>query len=346
MGQKPTTDTSATPPVADTIVLPQRGVAGVFGGIAAGCASGGLAWTALVLGHQFPILLGFILVVPLPIFLAGLGIGRIDALVAAFVAIASTTYLVNIETTAALAILYTIPALLLSLCALRHRHDSQNVLYWYPAGRLVTALALYPVIVLGCVALALHDIGLEKYLYDLMLPITDKLLHRPDIIANITKQDIPQTAERLAHLLITMLPGMLILSWFSIIIVSALWAQITLMSNNLQLRPIPNLNDFDLPHWLLLLFAIMVLLAMFFEGQIAFYALNTLLPFSIPYFVLGTSIVHQWAAQKKHKTMLLIGYYGFIICTFYPVILVALAGVLEPWIHLRQRIIGKPKLTI
>jgi hypothetical protein len=346
MGQKPTTDTSsATPPVADTIVLPQRGVAGVFGGIAAGCASGGLAWAALILGHQFPILMGFILVVPLPIFLAGLGIGRIDALVAAFVAIASSTYLVNVQMAAVLAIVYIIPALLLSLCALRHRHDSQNVLYWYPAGRLVTALALYPVIVLGGVAIAFSDMGLEKYLHDLLLPAADKLIHIPEVLQKIETHDIPQMTDKFAFVLAKIMPVMLILPWFSMIIVSALWAQFTLMSNNLQLRPIPHLKDFDLPHWLLLLFAIMVLLAMFFEGQIAFYARNTLLPFSVPYFVLGTSLVHQWASQKKHKTMLLIGYYC-LICTFYPIIFVALAGVMEPWLHLRQRITGTPKQTI
>lgn len=333
MAEQPTTPQAPTTPPA----LPQRGVAGVIGAVTAGVAVGLLAWAAIVKGNNYPILMGLVLVMPVPLFLVGLGVGRGDMLVAAVVAMASLTYFLNVHLMLYLTALYVLPVMLLCLLALRYRYDEQGTLFWYPAGRLVTALALYPIAVYGCFSAMIGGNGVEHSLHETILPQMNTLLASPEIAKNLAEAPSDDMARMITTGLVTLLPGMMILSWIVSILVSGLWTQFTLLSNGNALRPVPRLDDFELPAWLLPLFAIMILLSFFFEGQIAYFARNTLLPLVVPYFVLGVALFHFWAGQRKNKLMLLILFYLFLSFG-YPIALVALAGVVEPWLHLRQRI--------
>lgn len=335
MAEQPTTPQNPTTPPA----LPQRGVAGVIGAVTAGVAVGLLAWAAIIKGNNYPILMGLILVMPVPLFLVGLGVGRGDMLVAAVVAMASLTYFLNVQIMLYLTALYVLPVMLLCLLALRYRYDAQGALFWYPAGRLVTALALYPIAVYGCFSLMMLDgKGVEHSLHETLLPQMNHLLASPEVAKNLTGSQQPDDMARLITTgVVTLLPGMMILSWIVSIMVSGLWTQFTLLSNGNALRPVPRLDDFELPAWLLPLFAIMILLSSFFNGQIAYFARNTLLPLAVPYFVLGVALFHFWAGQRKNKLLLLILFYLFLSFG-YPIVLVALVGVVEPWLHLRQRI--------
>jgi hypothetical protein len=328
---------SATPPA-----LPQRGVAGVFGAVIAGIAVGLLAWAAIVKGNDYPLLIGFTLIIPVPLFLVGLGIGRGDVLVAALVAMASLTALLNVQVMLILTAVYVLPVMLLCLLALRYRYDEHGKLFWYPAGRLVTALILYPLAVYGCFSIMIGGQGVEQFLLEFFKPIMSTWLERPEIVKSLPMSPTPDIIEQMTLGVVALLPGMIILTWIVSILVGALWTQFTLLSNNNALRPVPRLQDFDLPAWLLPLFAIMILLTFFFEGQVSYFARNTLLPLTIPFLVLGITLFHLWARQRKHKIVLLVLFYMFLSLG-YPIVFVALVGVLEPWVHLRQRINGKTK---
>jgi len=339
--QHPTPNTTAKPPA-----LPQRGIAGVLGAILAGVISGSLAWVSLVYGATTPLLIGLVLIVPVPIFFAGLGLGRGDALVAAVVAMATIALLLNVPVMLMLTGVFILPALMLCLLALRHRYDDAGTLYWYPAGRLITALVLYPLVVFACFSLFLQDEGIEKILRDTIAPALDAVFKNPETAKAMNGTVTPEMVTRSTNMLVSILPGVTSLSWITTLLVGALWTQFTLMTNHVALRPIPSMTEADLPAWLLILFAIMALLAMFFDGQVAYFARNTLLPLSLPYFCLGTSLVHLWATQRKHKMLLLFVFYFLVIGIVWPVVFVALAGVLEPWLHLRQRLTKKAKISV
>lgn len=341
MAEQPTPQQNSATPSA----LPQRGVAGVFGAILAGIAVGVLAWAAIAKGADYPILRGFILILPVPLFLVGLGVGRGDVLVAAIVAMASLTVALNIEFSLLLTTIYVLPVLLLCLLALRHRYDENGALFWYPGGRLVTALVLYPIAVYGCFSVMIGDQGVEHFLMEFFTPQMNALLARPEIASQLAGISSPDLAKMMTAIVVSFIPGMLIIFWIVSILVGALWTQFTLLSNQNALRPIPRLDDFDLPSWLLPFFAIMILLSFFFEGQVTYFARNTLLPLAVPYFVMGVTLFHIWAGQRKSKMMLLVLFYIFLSFG-YPIVFVALAGVLEPWLHLRQRIIGKTKSAL
>ena len=119
-----------------------------------------------------------------------------------------------------------------------------------------------------------------------------------------------------------------------------MWAQIALTSNKLALRPMPSLVDIDLPMAYLVLLAIMVLLAYFYEGSVAYFARGTLVPMSMPYFMLGLGVIHLWARQSKHKSIWLTLTY-FLLMLQWPMVLVAALGVVEPWLHIRTKITAK-----
>ena len=338
MAEQPTTSqTSATPPA-----LPQRGVAGVFGALVAGLAVGALAWLAIVKGNQYPLLIGFTLIMPVPLFMVGLGVGRADALVAAVSAMASLAFFLNIQIMLFLTAVYILPVLLLSLLALRHRYDDNGNLFWYPAGRLVAALVLYPIMAYGCFSLMIGDKGVEHFLHEMLVSHIQGVLASPQVAVQIQGQENPELAAQITAGLVALLPGMMILGWIVSMLTSALWTQFSLLSNKTALRPLPHLDEFDIPGWLLPLFAIMVLLSFFYEGQVSFFARNTLLPLVVPYFILGVSLFHLWAGRRKNKMLFLVLFY-LLLSTVYPIVLVALVGVLEPWLHLRQRINGKTK---
>lgn len=324
-------------------VLPQRGLSGFVLAIAAGLSAAGLGWVSLVYGMNYPFLLVAVALIPVPLFMVGLGVGRSDAIVATMVALGSMALLINVPLMAIVGVLFVIPTLMLSALALRHRRDAAGVLYWYPTGRLLTALVLYPLFIFSAFAFFVRETGMQKMLVDFLTPAINTLMNSPEALQSMPTPPTPELVERAVTMTTALMPGMMILSWCCTLLVAALWTQFTLMTNKMALRPLPQLTDFDLPAWLVVLYAIMVLLAVAFEGEIAYFARNTLLPLSLPYFFVGTSLVHLWASRRKNKMMVLFLFYFFVIGIVWPVVLVALAGVLEPWLHLRQRILGKTK---
>jgi uncharacterized protein YybS (DUF2232 family) len=151
-----------------------------------------------------------------------------------------------------------------------------------------------------------------------------------------------QAMQELIQMFIAVFPGMLIISLMVTIVVAGLWAQFVLLSNKMALRPLPVLNDFDLPPWLLLVLVLLALMSMVFSGPIAYFARNSLMPLALPYFFVGTSLMHLWCAKRKNPRLMLVIYYLLVIGSGWPALLVAILGVFEPWLKLRQRIDPKP----
>ncbi len=340
---------SQTKPVAATSVLPDRGTEGMIGAVIAGLASGGLSWLSLKYGGGGTLLLGFVFLAPLPLFAVGLAIGRSDVIVAAAVAVGSMMYFLDIQHMAVLALVFVLPALMLCLLALRYRQDDAGKVFWYPAGRLIMALVLYPIALLAILCLIFHDPGLQKVIASHLQPLVEQMMQYPKLQQqfNVLMPPDKQTPEMIQGAVLQAagtVPSVLMMIWLPFILINALWTHFVLLSNGHALRPIPKLDEFDLPPALLIFFAIMIVLAVAFEGSVAFFAKNTLLLLAIPYFVLGASLFHLWAGKKRHKILLLVFFYAFLMVPPYVFTgLVAMAGVLEPWLHLRQRIAGTYK---
>lgn len=314
--------------------LPRRGLQGFLGAILAGIAAGGFAWVALVFGGQNILFQGLILLVPVPLFMAGLGIGRSDAIVAMLLSAAIITVSVSTQTMLALLIIYLSPVLFLSLLATRYRYDEQGNLFWYPTGRLLTLLTLYPVCVFGLASFLAGTGGMEAVVRNASVDLFGMLFKNEPAVLNS-----PEMKALAVDRLTNNLPVGILLAWISSLAVTGIWSQVALTGNKMALRPMPRITDLDLPMSLLVLFAIMVLLASFFDGQVAFFARCVLIPLALPYFLVGVGLVHLWAQNRKYKAMWLTGFY-FSLFFGWPIILSAIGGVLEPWLHLRKKITG------
>ena len=315
--------------------LPHRGVPGFFGAILAGLAAGGFAWVGVALGPHYFFFIGFLLLVPVPLFLAGLGIGRSDAIVATLI-FAALVIMEMREWAPYFLAIYALPALILCLLATRYRYDETGQLFWYPTGRLLIILALYPVLVYGLVSALADSKGIEAVMHNVSTIFVDKLLQSgPN-----NGLDSPENRLRVIANVTTLLPVCALIGWIFALAISGMWAQIALTSNKLALRPMPSLVDIDLPMAYLVLLAIMVLLAYFYEGSVAYFARGTLVPMSMPYFMLGLGVIHLWARQSKHKSIWLTLTY-FLLMLQWPMVLVAALGVVEPWLHIRTKITAK-----
>ncbi len=316
--------------------LPRRGLLGFLGAILAGMTAGGFAWVAYNYGVNSILVMGFILLVPVPLFVAGLGIGRSDAIVATLVAIAATIFYIGVENTYLLLIIFLCPVLLLCLLATRHRYDSKGNLFWYPTGRLLTFLVLYPVSVYALISLLAGAEGIEGVIRNGISSMFDVTFKDSSTAAAYP----PEMKQLMINNFTALLPAALITGWVFVIAITGLWSQIALTSNKTALRPMPGITDIDLPMSLLVLLAIMGLLAMFYSGHVAYFARSVLLPLSLPYLVVGIGLMHLWARRRKHKAAWLVAFY-ILLFFQWPGVLVAAAGVLEPWLHLRARIVGQ-----
>ncbi|MEJ0063587.1 MAG: hypothetical protein WDO70_10440 [Alphaproteobacteria bacterium] len=325
--------------------LPRRGVQGFLAAVLAGLFAGVLS--VIAISSQNSLLLsGLVLIVPVPLCLVGLGVGGGDAIVAAMVATATIMFGVNdIVMTMAIVVVYILPALLLCLLALRYRYDGDKNLYWYPAGRLLTAVAVYPVIAFGLLCLFAGNGGIEKTLHDAFAQYFEQMIAFDNDLSKADKAALIESIKAPLDMLIAVMPGLTISFWMTGMMVSAMWAQYALTANKMALRPTPCLTDLDLPYALLILLALMGLIGFFFVGPAAYFARNTFLPLSMPYFFVGISLMHLWAGKRSHKYLWLLGFYVLIMFG-WPAIVVAAVGVLEPWLHLRIKINGKTKASI
>lgn len=318
--------------------LPRRGLQGFLGAILAGVAAGGFAWVALGSGMNNILLMGFILLVPVPLFMAGLGIGRSDAIVATLVAAAAMTVSVGAENMLILLIVYLCPVLLLCLLATRYRHDEKGHLYWYPTGRLLVLLVLYPVFVYMLVSFLAGAGGIENVIRNGVTTVVDAAF----LEEGAAQLNTPEMKLFTVNKVTALLPMSIITGWIFAIVTTGLWTQIALAGNKMALRPLPSLTDIELPISFLVLLAIMGLLAGFYSGQVAYFARSVLMPLTLPYVLVGIGLVHLWARRRKHKIMWLLAFY-ILLFFQWPGIFVAAIGVLEPWLHLRARISG-PKV--
>lgn len=317
--------------------LPSRGAHGAMGAILAGAASAGLFALAFSQGSMLVVFLANL--VPLPLFTVGLGAGVGAVTIAGVFATLALTLMANVQIGAIFLLTFALPVAWLVFLALRHRYDEAGHLYWYPTGRLITAATLYACGVFAVLAAMLsgQEGGLQEILRGTFDAMKDAALQQlpPEKLADLNMEHLNASFTMAARLV----PAFSMISWILLMIITGLAAHYVLRQQKWALRDTPSFYDLEIPSWMLGLFAITGVLAVLPDGQVGFVALNICIALGVPYFMQGLSVLHVWAGQSKYKIAILIALY-LILSFGYPVILVAGLGVLEPWIHLRRRMLS------
>ena len=274
----------------------------------AGGVASGLLYLAIIAGTMGGMLFAYLSQVPL--FLVGLSLG-----------------LSPVATAAALAALI--------VAALLNRPAPDGSVVWYPTGHLVAMLAGMAAI--GMVAVALLFGGGEEGLRGSVR----------DGLSRVLEAMMPpgqDAADRIAFAdgVAAIFPGLAGVSWMLMMAVNGSLAQGVLSGFGRTIRPSPPLAELVLPSWPYYALGASLLFAIVAGGAVGYIAGNLAIVFAVPFFFQGLGVVHALANRVSARTLSLSIFYLVLIVSGWLALVVAVAGLMEPFVKLRLRY-GRPR---
>ena len=307
------------------------------------------------------------LVLPLPMFVAGLGLGTRRALIAIASGLVITS-LVAPTTALAFGLMFGLPVWLIVRLALMSpigviveapEHDGPYVaegkptnstfqdrimgrvkdwhiedgepprdLGWFPAGHITAVITMLAACYVVMVALMTSsDGGLEQ-------AATAYLTEVANLVAGAQGQEVLKDAILRA---IPFFPGSVAAFWALSVLINAIFAQGLLAKGGRNLRPSPRLREFTLPDWLSWVLVASALMALLAPGEIEYIGRNLTLVLAVPFFFLGLAVVHMLAGLTPFPSALLSLIYVVMIFSGWFILVIAGLGILEQWVGLMTR---------
>jgi Predicted membrane protein (DUF2232) len=301
----------------------------VSGAVLCGAGGAGLYLSVLTGSPAAAILVSL---AQLPLFIAGLWLGTAAAALAGLTAAAIVLAAARDLMAAALFVaLYVVPVVFLVRQALLARTLSDGALEWYPPGRLtawLTGLAA------GLFGIALLWFGgpqaMQSTLRQALAPALAELI------------DTTLAQRRmLTQSLAAIVPGILAASWMMLVITNGVLAQGVLARFGANWRPSPQIAALRLPPWLTVLLGAAAVATML-GGPARFLGINVTIVLSIPFCLAGLGVVHAFAGRLVRPAMPLATFYVLAGLFGWPLLLVALLGLLDMPLGLRRRL-GPPQ---
>ncbi len=287
------------------------------------------------------LLLRFVLffLTPLPLYLAGLGIGPVAAVIAAVVATIAILLLTSPVAALVFAVSAGLPAALTTRLALLGRDDNGQM-EWYPLGRIIAAAALFG--------------GLFASLTMVLMGGDMDLLAKAmrSIVEAFVKNEMPQVPgsppltdaqiTEISTRALSFLPWTLAaLSLITTLLNLWLAGRITLASGRLT-RPWPDLAQFELPAAATVVLVIAIA-ASFLGGIPGLVAGGFAGAFTMAFALMGLAVAHVVTRGTPWRNFILSALYAaLILYTPAATPLLALAGLAETIFHYRSRGSGTP----
>jgi hypothetical protein len=283
-----------------------------------------------------------LLLTPLPSLLAGLGWGWLPAAAAAAAGSIAMSIAANVPFAVGYGLALGLPAVIVPYLAYMSRPDPQDQSRreWYPAGRLVAAIALYggalPVLVLPLIG-GSYD-GLRPPMSELLRAMS---AHAPELgLKPLDDQQI----EALAAFVVAMLPGAFAAYWVAIFTLNTYLAGRIARASGRLVRDWPDLPQLAFPPGFPLLTAIAIA-ATFAPGIVGVAGTSFSGALLFAYLLGGLALMHLLA--RTRAPWLLWGVYaGLILFGPYAALILMLAGLLEPVLRLARRFGTPPPPTI
>ncbi len=271
---------------------------------------------------------------PLPICLAGLGWGWRAAAVAALSGTMVASVL-GVNLAAFFAVTFA-PIAVLCYLALLSRPapaaaSAATVLEWYPIGRLVGWAA----IIAGALVGTLIVIGYDPEAY------RDSIKH---MLENPAFKDLDpegtlfteENVTKLTDVFARALPVFLSIAWLSIALFNLWLAGVIIDASGRALRPWPRLDALELPNAFFLAFTAS-LIGSFVPGLPGLLASAFAGAFLFAYVLQGLAVLHAFSRGMPFRALLLATVYLAILFLGWVAIAVAILGLSEPLLHLRER---------
>jgi hypothetical protein len=285
-----------------------------------------------------------------PILAVGLYLG--SALAGISAGIAALFILLNFNSLGTLFFIVgtCLPALLVVRQALISQPGATpNTVNWYPPGKILGWLTAYAILMLACVAVyfGFSDDSMEAVSRNYLREIFSQILNqsdanfRSDTERKLVKNIMTVATARMAPLF----AGFLISIYLLMVIANATITQGILHRAGLSLRPSPSYIELELPRWLSGILAAALILA-FLPGTIGTLGQNALMITSIPFLLLGLTVIHTLSRRTPNPGLVLVAIYFalflflILINISMPILtLLILLGIAEQWISLRRRVV-------
>jgi hypothetical protein len=275
---------------------------------------------------------------PLPVCLAGLGWGGRAALLSAFTGTVVIAAALGVATAAVFAISIAAPSALLTHLALLSRPaitpQGRQVaaLEWYPPGRIVGWAALLAGLLAGLLVLFL-GYDQETYRESIREILSHSALKELDPDGKLFTED---TIANLSIVLARALPAAFAVVWLTITLFNLWMAGLIVNASGHALRPWPDLDALELPNAFLLVFA-GALAASFLPGLPGLLATGLAGALLFAYVLQGLAVIHVYSQGVPARGLLLATVYLGILLLGWVAVIVAILGLAEPLLGLRQR---------
>ena len=278
---------------------------------------------------------------PLPLCLAGLGWGGMAALLSALTGTVVIAASLGAATAAVFVLSIAAPTALLAHLALLSRPAATpngqvvGALEWYPPGRIIGWAALIAGLLAGILVLT---IGYDQEAYR----DTIRQILEHSTLKELDRNGTVFTEEAIASLssvLARALPAAFAVIWLTITLFNLWIAALIVDASGRALRPWPDLRGFELPNALVPIFA-GALAASFLPGLPGLLATGLAGALLFAYVLQGLAVIHLYSRGLPFRAVLLTAIYLGILLLGWVALVVAILGLAEPLLGLRQR--GQP----
>jgi len=275
---------------------------------------------------------------PLPLCLAGLGWGGRAALVSALTGTVVIAASLGPATAAIFALSVAAPIALLTHLTLLSRPaatpqgKATGALEWYPAGRLVGWAALMAGLLAAMLVLIL-GYDQESYRESIREILNHSALKELDRDRTLFTDE---TIASLSGMLARALPAAFAIIWLTISLFNLWMAGLIVEASGRALRPWPDIHALELPNAFLLVFA-GALAASFLPGLPGLLATGLAGALLFAYVLQGLAVIHVYSRGVPLRSLLLATVYLGILLLGWVAIIVAIVGLAEPLLGLRQR---------
>ena len=269
-----------------------------------------------------------------PVVATGLALGFMPAAVAA--AVAAVIVALGSPGVGALSLFVltsALPVLIIVYFAIQNRvrdgEGEDGAVEWYPLGRLLgwlTILALAAFVIAYLVFMGAEN-GVRG---------ATETYHRNVLGALRGVQADTAAVDQLISTMATVFPAVAAASWLLMIVVNGVMAQKFLTASGNNLRPMPVYSETEGPVWPAAVVAFGALMTIF-GGNAGFFGVNLMMIGAIPFFFIGLAVLHSISAAWPGRLLLLIGAYLFLVLLVWPAAILALLGLIEHWVRLRER---------
>ncbi len=220
------------------------------------------------------------------------------------------------------------PSLVLTHFAL-HRVSDRTQQYTYSSGQIFSFLLLY---MLGL---------LLFFMIFLQLNAQGALSYAAIIkghLSTITAEPLKSSYQQWIDTILNILPFILSAAALMTTLINFFLTQSILVKTKKYQRPTPDLSSFNLPWWPWIALAVCGALNFILPTLQARLFLNAALLLLSGFLIEGLSIVHKTFLHYKLSGMFLWIFYFVMVLFGWPIFIVIVLGIFEPWTKLRERL--------